>query len=138
MIVDIHEAFINAIKDITEFEHVETGYIPPPSRVTKFPSVALDFHKLNKKRVNSGSCQFAVAEIVDLYVYTRASKKNVKQDLIPPLVELIDKKINTYSALNDLVIDTYVSEVVSDGYLTYPIVVARVTVNIEYRLTKTY
>ena len=138
MIIDVHEAFINAITNISEFEHVETGYIPPPSRVTKFPSVAIDFHRLQKKRVNTGVCQFNIKEDVDLYVYTRASKKNIKEDLIPPLVEIIDRQINTDSALNDLVIDTYVSEVVSDGYLTYPIVVARVTVSIEYRLTKTY
>lgn len=68
MITKIHQAFKDALINTGVFKEVIMGYIPPPSKIKKYPAIAIDFARFTKDRVNTGTCQFKAEEIVDIYV----------------------------------------------------------------------
>jgi hypothetical protein len=120
----------DVIKSIPAVKDVFENYIPPPSKVKKYPSVAVDFPVTTYKRLSGNT--FTIDDTLHLYIYTKSRHSNKYIDSISDLVELISKEITTNTTLNSKVTDIYVTSVKTDGGVTYPEVVNRLEITSTY------
>jgi hypothetical protein len=127
---EFQQLIIDTIKGIPNIKRVYENFIPPPSKVDRFPAVAIDFPTTDFNRY--AGKQFEVKDTIHLYVYTRSTTTNRYEDSINNVIELISKELTTNDTLNSNVIDIYVTTIKTDGGVSYPKIVNRLEVSSNY------
>lgn len=130
---DIHDKVIEVLKDISSIKEVTSGYVPPITNITKFPSIAVDFAVTRRKEGKTPNTMDTVEEI-DIYLYNQ-QKSNKFEDILTDLVIEIDKALQLNTVLRDTTISCYISEVLSDGGILHPQggrAMARLTLYVYY------
>ena len=127
---EFQQQVIDTIAGVSQVKDVVVNYIPPPSKVKVFPTVAVDFPETDFERGVGKS--FNIYDNIHLYIYTRSSRTNKYEDSINNLVEVISQELLTNITLNSNVLDIYVSKVKTDGGVSYPIIINRLEVKSHY------
>ena len=136
MIKEVRDTFLEALSEAQLFKTMTVGFIPPPSQIKKFPALAVDMVQTDLER-RSG-CSFWANSTIDLYVYNRTSNRQTTAKDILDLVQEVDRALQIHEALNEMVTDVYVSSIVSDGGVSTPIEVYRVSVELTYLTNNNY
>lgn len=126
---------VNAISGIDDFKLSFVDVVPPPTAIKRFPSIATDFVSSDFVRYR-GDCQFKVTTLIDIFIYNRILKNGSNVDSLD-LVDTLNKTLQTDSDLQDNTLDIYIKNIMSDGGVTDPIQVYRVTVHLEHIIVTT-
>lgn len=132
----VRDTFKGAIENTSLFKSLSFGIIPPPSQIKKFPAVAIDMVKTEFER-RSG-CSFWANTTVDIFIYNRTTSRQAASKDILELVEDVDRALQTDEALNDIVTDVYVESILSDGGISHPVEVYKVTIHLTYLTNNDY
>lgn len=127
---ELHNYIITTLKNLAEFKDVYDGIVPPPQKVRNFPSLAVDFAVVNRKKGKLRGCM-EVSEEIDIYIYnTQASNKY--EDIVSDLVEVVDNALRQDSNLKERCIDNYIMDVRSDAGILHPRTVVKLTLLLRY------
>ncbi len=132
-VMTVRDAFKEAVANTALFKVMSFGVVPPPAQIKKFPAVAIDMVETKLER-RSG-CSFWANAKVDIYIYNRTTSRQSASKDILELIEDVDRALQTDEELNNLVTDVYIENILSDGGISHPVEVYRVTVHLTY-LTK--
>lgn len=129
----IHTEVPRVLRAIPELHTVIAGFVPPPSAVRHYPTVAVDF-AIKKSSNSSVTRGRDVEEEIDLYLYNQ-QPSSALEDVSTPLIAKIDAAIQQDTVLQDATIDCFITEVVSDGGILHPQggrVLHRLTLTVSY------
>ena len=132
----IRQMVIDAINTIPEFKLSFVDVVPPPTAIKKFPAIALDFVSSDFTRYR-GDCQFKVDTVIDIFLYNRLLRNGTTNIDSLDLVDTLNKTLQTDSALQENTRDIYIKSIMSDGGITAPVQVYRVTVHLEHIIVTT-
>ena len=130
---EIHNKVLEVLNGILGIKEVVSGYVPPITSITKFPSIAVDFAVTRRKEGRVQNTMDTVEEI-DIYLYNQ-QKANKFEDILSDLVYEIDKSLQLDITLRDSTVSCYISEVLSDGGILHPQggrAMARLTLYVYY------
>jgi len=130
---EIHDRVITVLGGISSIKEVTSGYVPPITSITKFPSIAVDFAVTRRKEGKVQNTMDTYEE-VDIYLYNQ-QKSNKFEDILSDLVIEIDRNLQLDTVLRDSTVSCYISEVLSDGGILHPQggrAMARLTLYVYY------
>ena len=130
---DLHDKVTEILQNITDFKEVTSGVVPSPSQVRKFPSAAIDFAIITRKKGDVQGMMLAEEEI-DIYIYNQ-QKIDKYDDILSDLVYVVEQALQTDPYLNENCINNYVKEIISDSGILHEQggrAAARLTLYLKY------